>query len=62
LQHDINILNKELTIDDIKTSYKDVFTGLGCMRGEYDIQINDEIKPVVHPARRVAFTVREPLR
>ena len=34
-------------------AYKDLFDGLGCIDGEYSIEVNPEVSPVVHPPRRI---------
>ena len=34
-------------------AYKDLFDGLGCIDGEYSIEVNPEVPPVVHPPRRI---------
>lgn len=43
IEEDINLIDKELTIDFIQDHYKDLFTGLGCFPGEYDIEIDQNI-------------------
>ena len=35
----------------------DVFGELGCLPGEYHINIDETVKPVVHPPRRVPFAL-----
>jgi len=62
LEHDINSLDKELNLNDIKTKYKDVFQGLGCMENEYDIKIDKTVKPVVRAPRRLPFTIRDKVK
>ena len=44
-EHLINIVNGELTEDEVVTKYKDVFEGLGDI-GEYHIQIDPKVTPV----------------
>ena len=51
-----------LTKEAIIKEYKDVFEGLGCMGESYHIDIKPDIKPVVHPARKVPVALREPLK
>ena len=38
--------------------YHDVFCGLGCLNGEYHIQLRGDAKPVVHSARCVPFKLQ----
>jgi len=33
--------------------FTDVFTGSGCREGEYHIELDDTVEPVIHPPRRV---------
>ena len=42
--------------------YKDVFTGLGEMKGEYDIQLKEDSKPVIYPLRRVPESIKPKLK
>ena len=43
-------------------AYEDVFGELGCIPGEYHINVDHTVKPVVHPARRVPFALKEKLK
>ena len=47
---------------DIMTEYADVFTGLGCLPGEYHMEIDDTVKPVQHQPRRVAVALKPELQ
>ena len=47
---------------DIMTEYADVFTGLGCLPGEYHMEIDDAVKPVQHQPRRVAVALKPELQ
>lgn len=38
--------------------YKDVFTGIGLIDGEYHIVLDDTIPPVIHAPRRVPITMQ----
>ena len=42
--------------------YPDVFEGLGCIPGEYNIEIDPSVTPVVHPCRKIPFKQHEALR
>ena len=39
--------------------FNDVFIGQGCVSGEYSIQLNPEVQPVVHTARKIPVALRE---
>ena len=34
---------------EIVDKFADVFSGLGCMKGEYHIELDDSVQPVTHP-------------
>ena len=46
----------------ILEEFKEVFQGLGCLNYEYDIKIDANVPPVVHPPRRVPFALRSRLK
>ena len=39
--------------------YKDVFQGLGCIPGEYHIETDPSVPPVVYPCRKVPFQLHD---
>lgn len=43
VEEDVNLVNKEITLEYLREKYNDLFTGLGCFPGEYDISIDDKI-------------------
>lgn len=49
------------TLDEIKTEFKDVFTGDGCLEGEYKIEIDSTVEPLKLPKRRVPVAMMKPL-
>jgi hypothetical protein len=51
-----------LTKDLILEEYSDVFTGLGCLPGEYHIDVDPNITPVQHAPRRVPVPLKEKLK
>ena len=51
-----------LTLEYIVANYGDVFSGLGCLPGEYCIEIDKSIKPVQHQPRRVAVPLKSELK
>ena len=46
----------------ILCAYKDVFEGLGCMLQEYHIEIQQDATPIVHPTRKVPFSLHGKLK
>ena len=48
--------------DSILKKYKDVFTGIGKLEGEYSIQLQDDAAPVVHAPRKIPVPLRESLK
>jgi len=56
----INQVNVSNPSEEIVKQYNDVFDGeIGCLPGEYDIQIDESFTPVVHPPRPVPVALRE---
>ena len=51
---DVNDVNVE---SSILNEFNDLFEGLGELEGEHHIEINPEVKPVIHPPRKVPFTL-----
>ena len=47
---------------DILTEFKDVFEGLGCLPGEYHLEVDPNITPVKHTPRRVAIPLKAELK
>ena len=48
-----------LTKEEIVVEFNDVFTGLGCMAGSHHIELDDTVEPVIHPPRRVPYSLLE---
>lgn len=46
----------------ITNEYSDVFEGIGCMPGEYKIEIDSSITPVVHAPRKVPVALRDSIK
>ncbi|XP_067122089.1 uncharacterized protein [Centruroides vittatus] len=45
--------------ESVLSQYKDVFKGLGCLPGEYEISVNKDIVPVIEPPRKIPFMLNE---
>ena len=39
-----------------------MFSGVGRMGGEYHIELDDKVEPVIHPPRRVPYSLLEKLK
>ena len=50
------------TESSILDEFNDLFEGLGELEGEHHIEINPEVKPVIHPPRKVPFTLLPKLK
>ena len=48
--------------DHIIAQFNDVFRGLGCLAGDYHIDVDPLIKPVQHLPRRVPLALKERLK
>ena len=51
-----------LTPDHIAENYTDVFSGLGCLPGEYRVEVDKNVKPVQHQPRRVPVALKSELK
>ena len=61
--HSVNSKHYEpLALDELVKEYEDVFTGLGCLPGEYHIKVDTNIAPVQHVPRRVPVPLKAKLK
>ena len=61
--HDVGSLKIESSgYEQVKVEYSDVFQGLGLIPGEVSINIDTDVKPVVHAVRKVPFGLQEKLK
>ena len=51
-----------LSFEELLRDYDDVFTGLGCLPGEYHIEVDPDVKPVQHAPRRVPVPLKAKLK
>ena len=49
-------------MEDIKTSYSDVFEGLGLLGPELHLEVDETAKPVQMPPCKVPESLKEPLK
>ena len=54
----VSLSSREAILRD----YKDVFEGLGCTPQEYHIEVKQDATPVVHPPRKVPFSLHAKLK
>ena len=56
----MNSVEVETTDQDIRDKYKELFTGVGLLKGyELKLHIDTFVKPVAQPVRRIPSGVRE---
>ena len=62
--HVVNSINmSQATMpQDILTKYKDVVEGLGCLPGEYHLEIDPTCRPVKHTPRKVVIPLKAKLK
>lgn len=56
------ILQAPRSKEQIVERFSDVFTGLGCMEGEYHIELDHPVQHVIHPPRRVPYSLHDKLK
>jgi hypothetical protein len=59
---EIPVEAKPLTIEDLQSEFPDVFTGLGKLPGQYSIEIDRDVPPVVHAPRKVPVALKDKLK
>lgn len=60
-----NILSVEanpVTQEVLLKDYPDVFQGTGKLEGQYNLEVREDVQPVVHPPRRVPVALKEKLK
>lgn len=45
--------------NQIMNKYQDIFEGIGRLPGTYKIQLDENVKPVVHPPRRIPYALEK---
>ena len=54
-----NSISGKCTVTDIQKEYKELFEGVGLLKGyELKLNINEAVKPVAQPVRRIPFALR----
>ena len=58
--HSMNSVEEETTDQGIRDKYKELFTGVGLLKGyQLKLNVDTSVKPVTQPVRRIPFGVRE---
>ena len=60
----INLMNQvaiDQSADDLIKEYSDMFDGLGCLEGEYHIEVDSAVPPVQHAPQCVPVALKEKL-
>ena len=60
--HSVETTAQNLFLDEVLKSFRDVFECTGTLPGEYNIQTNNDIAPVVHPPRRLPITLQDAVK
>ena len=55
-------VTQQVSKDPIIDEYSDVFCGIGCFDGEYQMVMDSTVKPVQHQPRRVPIPMRDALK
>ncbi|KFM78222.1 Retrovirus-related Pol polyprotein from transposon 17.6, partial [Stegodyphus mimosarum] len=60
----LGLIQKVMSVntEDLLEEYKDVFEGLGCLNGEYKIQLKQDVTPVIHPPRKIPIAIRDKVK
>ena len=56
------VVSEDITNDPVLSPFVDVFQGIGCLPGEYNIQLSKDAHPVVHPPRKVPVPKKEAMK
>lgn len=48
----------KITRQQILSQFEDLFTGVGCLSGEYDIDMDETVPPVQNRPRKIPHTMR----
>lgn len=55
-------IDTELTAGKLLKDYADVFSGTGKLEGKYHIVVDENVKPVIHPPRKVPIAIQHKLK
>lgn len=61
----ISVISNENTDQDyskIVSNYNDLFTGIGCLKDEYHIEVDPNVTPIIQPPRKIPFNLHKKLK
>ena len=62
MDQNVNLISESLSKDTILSKYKNVFSGLGTMGQEFNLTLQENATPVIHPPRRVPLAIKSKLK
>ena len=57
-----SVRSRHLTKDEVVKKYTDVFQGMGKLRRQYKLEVEENAEPVVQPPRRVPIALKDKLK
>ena len=62
-QHNILFIETNpVTQEVLLKDYPDIFQGTGKLEGQYNLEVREDVQPVIHPPRRVLVALKEKLK
>ncbi|PFX16114.1 Retrovirus-related Pol polyprotein from transposon 17.6 [Stylophora pistillata] len=61
-EHEGNELLEGLYMEEIQDEFQDVFKGLGCVEGEYNIKLKANSNPTIQPQRNIPLRLKDKLK
>lgn len=59
-QHNILTVEANPVMQEVLLkNYPDVFQGTGKLKGQYNLEVREDVQPVIHPPRRVPVALKE---
>ena len=58
----IHEVKESIDVPDYVINYKDCFGNLGCLQTVHHIAVNESIKPVIHPPRKIPYAMLDRLK
>lgn len=58
----IDLLSRNNGCETLIDKYSDVFQGIGCLPGTYNIELDESVPPRIHPQRKVPYALHQPLK
>lgn len=63
-QEYVNLVNtaNPVELNTILNDFSDVFSGLGCLPGEYEIKMDNSVKPIQNPTRKIPISMKNDVK